>query len=82
MEAILRGETISFAYESLRLFLWCAGTKWAHLPVAGGIYDQHPTLIDEWGVLFEIQAKHDKAEHEKQRQEMQRQQRQAGGRKR
>ena len=70
MEAVLAGETITFAYESLRLFLWCAGTKWAHLPVAGGIYDQHPTLIDEWSVLFDIQARHEKAEQASQRREM------------
>jgi hypothetical protein len=37
--------------------------KWNHLPVAGGIYDQHPKLIDEWMILFEEQAK------ERQRQE-------------
>lgn len=23
-------------------------TKWSQLPVAGGLYDQHPQLIDEW----------------------------------
>lgn len=69
MEAIIGGETLTFAYESLRLFLWCAGTKWAHLPVAGGIYDQHPTLIDEWAILFDIQAKHEAAEQASQRRE-------------
>lgn len=70
MEAVLAGGTIEWAYESLRLFLWCAGTKWAHLPVAGGIYDQHPRLIDEWGVLFAIQAEHDRKEQSRQKQEM------------
>jgi len=30
--------------------------KWAHLPVAGGLYDQHPQLIDEWDILFEMDA--------------------------
>lgn len=70
MEAILDGGKIDWAYESLRLYLWCAGTKWAHLPVAGGIYDQHPLLIDEWGVLFEMQADHDRAQNNRREQEM------------
>jgi hypothetical protein len=70
MEAILQDGTLEWAYESLRLYLWCAGTKWAHLPVAGGIYDQHPLLIDEWGLLFEIQAKWDKEQHNKRNREV------------
>jgi hypothetical protein len=39
--------------------------RWNHLPVAGGIYDQHPRLIDEWQVIFEAQAR----QHEKERAE-------------
>lgn len=70
MEAVLAGDTLDFAYESLRLFLFCEGTKWAHFPVQGGIYDQHPTLIDEWAILFGIKAEHDRKENEKQRAEM------------
>ena len=34
--------------------------KWAHLPVAGGLYDQHPQLIDEWDVLFRLDAEYTK----------------------
>lgn len=64
MEAILAGGEIEFAYESLRLFLFCEGTKWAHFPVQGGIYDQHPMLIDEWSLLFSIKADHDRQEIE------------------
>lgn len=70
MDAILAGESIDFAYESLRLFLFCEGTKWAHFPVQGGIYDQHPLLIDEWGILFSMKADHDRREHEKSRSQM------------
>lgn len=39
--------------------------KWAHLPVAGGLYDQHPKLMDEWDIIFEVKAQHDKAEEAK-----------------
>lgn len=72
MEAVLAGETIDFAYESLRLFLFCEGTKWAHFPVQGGIYDQHPMLIDEWGFLFSIKADHDRVESDRHKAEMNR----------
>lgn len=43
--------------------------NWAHLPVAGGIYDQHPQLIDEWFVLFAEKAAHDKQEEERAKRE-------------
>lgn len=36
--------------------------KWAHLPIEGGVYDQHPDLLEQWDILFELEAK------EKQRQ--------------
>ena len=42
--------------ESLRLFNFCENTKWSVLPVAGGIYDQHPQLIAEWETIFHIRA--------------------------
>jgi hypothetical protein len=46
--------------------------KWGHLPVAGGIYDQHPQLLEEWQVIFEEQNKHDKAEHDRREREAKR----------
>lgn len=41
------------------------GMKWAHLPVAGGLYDQHPQLLDEISFIFKERAKY----QEKQRKE-------------
>jgi len=26
--------------------------RWAALPVAGGLYDQRPELLDEWQIIF------------------------------
>lgn len=34
--------------------------KWAHLPVAGGIYDQHPDFVD--GVRYIMQRKYEAEE--------------------
>lgn len=45
--------------ESLRLFALCDAMKWAHLPVAGGIYDQHPQLIEEFQYIFNVKHKHE-----------------------
>lgn len=28
--------------------------QWSHLPVPGGLYAQHPRLLDEWQEIFEI----------------------------
>jgi hypothetical protein len=43
---------------SFRLFALCENMKWAHLPVAGGIYDQHPQLLVEFEILFDEKAKY------------------------
>ena len=51
--------------ESLRLYIVCKSMKWTHLPVDGGIYDQHPKLMDEWMEIMEIDAAVQKREHEK-----------------
>lgn len=40
----------------------CASMKWNHLPVAGGIYDQHPDVLDKFRLIFNAQADHDEAE--------------------
>ena len=42
--------------ESLRLYVLCKYMKWAHLPVAGGLYDQHPKLLDEWMMIINIDS--------------------------
>lgn len=42
--------------------------KWSHLPVAGGLYDQHPKLIVQFEYIFSARAKHE----EKKRKEDQR----------
>jgi len=44
--------------------------KWNHLPVAGGIYDQHPRLLQEWSIIFAAKAEHEKEEAKKQKAQM------------
>jgi hypothetical protein len=42
--------------------------KWAHLPVAGGIYEQHPQLLARWQYIFGRRAE----QQEKERREQER----------
>lgn len=56
----------------------CAAMKWAHLPVAGGLYDQHPLLMDRFAYIFSEQAKHEEAQRKKEEADRKRQ---MGGRK-
>ena len=51
--------------QSLWLYSMCRGMDWNHLPVAGGLYDQHPRLLDEWAVIMPIDAAIQKAKQDK-----------------
>jgi hypothetical protein len=39
--------------------------KWNHLPEAGGLYDQHPDLLDGFQYIFGAQAEYEAAERKK-----------------
>lgn len=54
----------------------CEQMKWNHLPVAGGLYDQHPRLLEEWNVIFRERAK---KEEQDRRAEEAKNKRQGGG---
>jgi len=30
--------------------------KWSHLPVEGGLYDQHPKLLDDFQIIMATEA--------------------------
>jgi hypothetical protein len=34
--------------------------NWSVLPVAGGLYDQHPDFIDQIQVIFEAKSEHER----------------------
>lgn len=44
-------------HESLRLYLQCQAMKWNFLPEGGGLYSQHPKLLDDFVVLDSINIK-------------------------
>jgi hypothetical protein len=53
------------------MFSLCENMKWSHLPLPGGIYAQHPKLIEQFRVIFSVRAEHEekkrKADEQKQR---------------
>lgn len=51
--------------ESIRLYSICSAMDFNHLPVAGGIYDQHPKLVEQWQMLFEARAEKRKLDEAK-----------------
>lgn len=55
----------------------CESTKWTHLPVAGGWYDQRPEFVDAVYMYFSIKG-HWEAEEEKKRQREQEAERRKG----
>lgn len=57
-------------HESLRMWSICNAMKWNHLPVAGGIYDQHPTFVDDILVIFEAKYRQQRRDQEKREREM------------
>lgn len=41
--------------------------KWTHLPVAGGLYDQHPKLIDDFELIMGVEAMVEKRKRAKEK---------------
>lgn len=66
----MKGEPVENVPESLRLFSLCEAMRWNHLPSAGGLYDQHPRLLEDWLMIFNTKAEHEKAEAEKRNREL------------
>jgi len=45
----------------------CESMRWNHLPVAGGLYDQHPELLSQWQIIWEEKARYEEKKAEKER---------------
>ena len=69
VRAFVRGDPVERPTESMRLFALCSAMEWAHLPVAGGLYDQHPQLLDEWLIIFQAKAEEEAKEQERRKRE-------------
>lgn len=51
--------------------------KWNHLPLDGGLYAQHPKLIDQFRYIFRERSAH---EEKKQKEDEAKRKRETGGR--
>lgn len=76
MRKYVEGKPIENPPTSIRLFSLMEGMKWAHLPVAGGLYDQHPEFLAEISHIFSERNKY----QEKKRKEDERKQKSNSGR--
>lgn len=54
----------------------CESMKWAHLPVAGGLYDQHPDLLNGFSAIFSARNKFEAEEQDRQERKQKEQARQ------
>lgn len=59
------GEQIDNPHPAITTFGMCSAMEWSHLPVAGGIYDQDPELLEKFRILWHEKAQHDKREEAK-----------------
>lgn len=58
----MRGRSVENPFESIRLFAMCDAMGFSVLPVAGGLYDQHPDLLEQWAVIFSRKNAHERQE--------------------
>lgn len=48
------------------MFAIAEAMNFNHLPVPGGLYDQHPDLLDAWETIFRIKSQEEKKRQDKQ----------------
>jgi len=56
--------------------------RWNHLPVAGGLYDQHPQLLEEFQIIFAAKARKEERERKEMERKASEKRRQGGMRRR
>lgn len=54
------------------MFSICQGMKWTHLPIAGGLYNQDPDLLDKFNAIFHEISEHEARERAKEKAETKR----------
>ena len=65
VDQFVKGHSVENAHPAIVMFSMSANMKFAHLPVAGGIYDQDPELLRRWRMIWQAQAVHEKAEQDR-----------------
>jgi hypothetical protein len=49
-------------HSAISMFVFLQGIKWSTLPVAGGMYDQHPDFVKKMMYIQSEVYKHERAE--------------------
>lgn len=55
--------------------------EWNHLPVAGGIYDQDPELIDAFETIFSVKSTYERQQQDREKRAKETKARKAAARK-
>jgi hypothetical protein len=65
VDAFINDRPLQYVPEALKLWVLFKSLGETALPVAGGLYDQHPKLIDSWFYIAQETAKKDSAQAKK-----------------
>ena len=68
----MKGDSVTEAHAIIRMFALCESMKWSHLPMPGGLYAQHPDLLDGFRIIFSARAEHEAEEEKKRKSESKR----------
>lgn len=72
MSLFVEGKPVPNPPTSIRLFNLMDNMKWAHLPVAGGLFDQSPQFIEETRYIFQERNAYQAEQQRKQEAEQKR----------
>lgn len=76
MRRYVEGKQVDNPPTILKIFGIMEHTRWTHLPVPGGLYDQHPDFLEQLAVVFEERDKY----REKEQKRREAESRKGGGR--
>lgn len=69
MKEFVEGKAITNAHPMIRMFALCEAMKWNHLPLAGGLYEQDPELLDGFMYIFGERAAYEEEQERKRKAE-------------
>lgn len=75
VDSFVNGKAIhGRVHSAISMFVFMEGTRWSALPVAGGLYDQHPDFIKKMHYIKqEVYKQQAKEEAERKREEARKQ---------
>jgi hypothetical protein len=72
VRSFVEGKPVFNAHPVIRMFSLCSAMQWNHLPVAGGMMDQNPQVLEMFEYMFTEQQKAEERKQKKKDAEMKR----------